>query len=122
MTKRALTSLAWIAFLTPLYIAAGKLGLSLASLNRSASPVWPPTGLALAATLLIGYRVWPAFLVGAFIVNYSATAQIGTSLAIGAGNTIEALLGAVLAHRVARGINAFDRPRDVFRFVFFAAV
>src|SRR4026209_585081 len=104
MTKRALTSLAWIAVLTPLYVAAGKLGLSLASLNRSASPVWPPTGLALAATLLVGYRVWPAVLIGAFIVNYSATGQVGTSLAICAGNTIEAMFGAALARRFAGGL------------------
>ena len=33
-----------------------KLGLRLASINPSTSPIWPPSGFALAAVLLAGPR------------------------------------------------------------------
>ena len=58
-----------LAVIGVIYFALAKIGLMLASINPSASPIWPPTGLALAALLLRGYRVWPAILVGAFAAN-----------------------------------------------------
>ena len=48
--------------LAAIYLAVGKLGLMLAFLNASATAVWPPTGVALAALLLFGYRLWPGIL------------------------------------------------------------
>ena len=51
------------------YYFLAKLGLRLASINPSASPIWPPTGIALAAVLLGGYQIWPAIFVGAFAAN-----------------------------------------------------
>src|SRR4029077_16440523 len=69
MQSRRLSGLPLVGIVTVSYFIAGKLGLTLASLNASASPVWPPAGIALAALLLLGYRVWPAILVGAFLVN-----------------------------------------------------
>lgn len=41
------------------YFAVGKLGLALAMMNPVATAVWPPSGVALAAVLIFGYRVWP---------------------------------------------------------------
>ena len=49
------------------YFSAGRLGLSLAFVHESATAVWPPTGIALAASLVWGYQVWPAVLLGAFL-------------------------------------------------------
>jgi integral membrane sensor domain MASE1 len=49
-----------LALLLAVYAAAGWLGLRLAIVNDSASAVWPPTGVAIAALLLLGSRVWPA--------------------------------------------------------------
>jgi integral membrane sensor domain MASE1 len=82
----------------------------------SVSPVWPPTGIALAAFLMLGYRVWPAVFVGAFVVNFSAAGFVATSVAIAAGNTLEGLLGAFLVRRYANGVHAFDHAQDVFKF------
>ena len=48
-------------------------------MNPSASAVWPPTGIALAATLLLGYRIWPAILLGAFLVNITTAGTPATS-------------------------------------------
>ncbi len=98
------------------YVVAGKFGLSLAFVNASATAVWPPTGIALAATLLLGYRVWPAILLGAFLVNATTAGSVWTSLAIASGNTLEGLLGAWLVTRFANGRNAFSRAPDIFAF------
>src|SRR6201993_2626068 len=103
MPSRRFSGLPLIGVLAIIYVIAGKLGLLLASLHASASPVWPPAGIALAAILLFGYRVWPAIFVGAFIVNLTTAGNIATSLAIAAGNTLEALAGAWLVNRFAGG-------------------
>jgi integral membrane sensor domain MASE1 len=75
-----------LAVLFGLYVVAGKLGLSLALVHASASPVWPPTGIALAALLTLGYRVWPAIFAGAFVVNVTTMGSVATSLGIASGN------------------------------------
>ncbi len=102
--------------LTAVYVAAGKLGLTLAFVHVSATAVWPPTGIALAAMLLCGYRVWPVILLGAFMVNVTTAGSVWTSLGIAAGNTLEALVGAFLVTQLANGRRAFDRARDVLKF------
>jgi len=104
------------------YFVAGKLGLQLAFSNPSATPVWAPTGIALATLLLAGYDVWPAILVGAFFVNLTTAGSVATSLGIAVGNTVEGLVGAYLVNRFARGRWAFERARNVFRFILLAAV
>src|SRR5437899_553082 len=122
MLNRDSKDLIAVALLTPFYFCAGKLGLSMAFLHHSATAVWPPTGLAMAAMLLLGYRVWPAILVGAFLVNWSIPQLPLPSLAIAIGNTLEALVGAVLVRRFAGGANAFDEAASIFRFVCLAAL
>jgi integral membrane sensor domain MASE1 len=66
MQWRRFSGLPLIGTLAIIYFIAGKVGLMLASVHASASPVWPAAGIALAALLLLGYRVWPAIFVGAF--------------------------------------------------------
>src|SRR5438874_10066704 len=85
--------------LAAVYFAAGKLGLRLAFVHANATAVWPPTGIALAGLLLLGYRVWPAIFLGAFLVNITTAGSVVTSLGIATGNTLEALLGACLVNR-----------------------
>ncbi len=114
--------LAWMVGLTGLYFGAGKLGLSLAFLHPSASPVWPPSGIALATMLLLGYRVWPAVFVGAFLVNVTTPGTVATSLGIATGNVAETLLGTFLINQFAHGRKAFDRPEDSIKFASLAAL
>ena len=111
-----------IGILIFVYFIAGKFGLMLASLHVSASPVWPPAGIALGALLLLGYRAWPAIFIGAFFVNVTTAGNVATSLAIASGNTLEALCGAWLVNRFAGGTTVFDRPQGVFKFALTAAV
>ena len=105
--------------LTALYVVAGKFGLSLAFINASASAVWPPAGIALAALLLWGLGLWPAVFLGAFIVNISTTASLPTALAISVGNTLEAVLGAWLVERFAAGPGVFQTAQTIFKFALF---
>jgi signal transduction histidine kinase len=122
MQSRRFSGLPLIGILAIIYFIAGKLGLMLASLHASASPVWPPAGIALAAMLLFGYRVWPAIFVGAFLVNLTTAGNAATSFAIATGNTFEALAGAWLVNRFAGGMNVFDRPQGVFKFALATAI
>src|SRR5438309_9703390 len=101
MQSRRFSGLPLIGILSVIYFIAGKLGLMLASLHASASPVWPPAGIALAALLLLGYRAWPAIFIGAFLVNVTTAGNVATSFAIATGNTLEALVGAWLVNRFA---------------------
>jgi diguanylate cyclase (GGDEF)-like protein len=114
--------LAEVALLLVIYVVAGKLGLRLAFLHASATAVWAPTGIALAALVLRGRRYWPAVLLGAFAVNVTTAGSVATSLAIAVGNTLEAVVGASLVNRYARGRHAFERSPDIFRFAALAAL
>ena len=120
--SRRVNFVAVLLVLTGLYFIAGKLGLQVASPNPSATAVWPPTGIALAAILILGNRVWPAILVGAFFVNFTTAGTLATSLGIAVGNTLEAVLGAYLVRRFAGGRLTLMRAEYLFRFIVYAAL
>jgi integral membrane sensor domain MASE1 len=116
-----------LALIFATYYLAGRLGLRMAIIHPIASPIWPPTGVALAALLIWGYRMWPAVFAGSFLVNavqFSLSyhghsfwlREIAEPLVIAGGNTCEALLGAYLVDRFAGGRKAFDRTDDTLRF------
>jgi diguanylate cyclase (GGDEF)-like protein len=107
--------------LVGLYFLAGKLGLKLAYVNASTSAVWPCTGIAIAALLILGFRMWPAVFAGAFLVNITTAGSITTSLAIAGGNTLEAVTAAYLVNRYADRRNVFERSHNIFKFALFAA-
>ena len=98
------------------YFVCAKAGLLLASINPSATPIWPPTGLALASVLLLGYRVTPAILLGAFLANAMTAGSVATSGAIAIGNTLECLVGAWLINRWSGGTTTFNTSGGVARF------
>jgi diguanylate cyclase (GGDEF)-like protein/PAS domain S-box-containing protein len=95
------------------YFGAAKAGLGLAGTHQSITAVWPPTGVALAAVLLLGYRIWPAIAVGAFLANITTAGPFLSVLGITAGNTLEAMVGAFLLLSVAGFDRSLDRVRDV---------
>jgi diguanylate cyclase (GGDEF)-like protein len=103
------------------YFVAAKLSLRLAFVNPSATAVWPPTGIALAAFLILGARVWPAIFAGAFLANLTTAGSVATSIGIAGGNTLEGLLASYLVQRFAAGRQVFGRPRYAFRFAVLAA-
>ena len=118
-----MSDLGLLAALAAIYFVSGKLGLTyFAFVNASASPVWPPAGIALAAFLLFGRRVWPAIFVGAFLVNLTTAGSVLTSFAIAAGNTLEGAVGARLLARFAGGGRLFERAADAFTFLVVGAL
>src|SRR5438046_432668 len=115
MALPRLSPMPWgLLVLTGVYFVVGKLGLILGF--SSSTAVWPPAGIALAAPLLLGYRVWPALFVGSFLVNVTTEGSVWTTLGVASGNTLAGLLGAFLVTRFAGGRNVFGRARDIFAF------
>ena len=102
-----------LAAFTALYFAAGRLGLSLAFVNQSASPIWPPTGLAIAAGVLAGRWIWPSVFVGAFLVNLTTTSAVFPSLLIACGNTVEAMIVAAVVRGVGGGPAIFAKTSGI---------
>jgi PAS domain S-box-containing protein len=115
-------NLAQLFLLAAIYYGCGRFGLSLASVNPHATAFWAPTGISIAALLLLGYRAWSAIFLGAFLVNLHVNFSIVVSAGIAVGNTLEALVGAFLINQFANGTNAFYRTKDVFRFVCYAGL
>src|SRR5262245_58687911 len=104
------------------YFAVAKLSLYLAVVHPSASPIWPATGIAVAAVLLWGYRVAPAVFVAAFFVNKLTAGSVFTSLGIAAGNTLEAVVASYLVQRWGGRLCVFDTALGVARFAIIAVV
>ena len=130
-TKIAARRLAEVIGVAAVYYVAARLGLLLAFHQTNASPVWAPSGIAFAAVLWFGYRIWPGILLGAFLANatvFAANHAAGggaiaaMSAGIGIGNTVESLLGALLLRRFVSAGYPLDRGEDVVKFVVVAAV
>lgn len=120
--KRWVRNAAAILALAGVYFVSGKAGLKWASVNASATAVWPPSGLSLAALLLFGYRLWPGVWLGAFLANFATNGGWLPSGAIACGNTLEAVTGAWMANRLAGGKGAFDHAQTIFKFILFPSV
>jgi signal transduction histidine kinase len=103
------------------YAVTAKLGLKFDALNGVATTVWPPTGIALAALLRLGLRLWPGVALGALVVNLQAGAPPVTAAVIAVGNTLEAVVGSALLRRFGFS-PALTRLRDVMVLVLGAAV
>ena len=104
-----------------LYFGAAKLGIALSVAHGVITPVWAPTGIALAALVLFGPRVWPAVAVGAFVANATSGASVPEALFIAVGNTLEAVVGSGLLRRV--GFQpTLNRVRDVFALIGLGAI
>ena len=99
-----------------IYFVLAKVSLTLASLHPSASPVWPPSGLALASLLLWGNGLWPAIATGAFLANATTFGSLPTSSLIAGGNTLEALITAALLKQLKASTRLFEGPPQVALF------
>ena len=103
------------------YVLAATFGFSYALVAEQVTTVWAPTGLAQAALLLWGRRLWPAVWLGAFAVNASTTAPLWTACSIATSNTLEAVVAAWLLSRISGFDPALRRTRDTVAFITLAA-
>ncbi|HJU94110.1 MAG TPA: MASE1 domain-containing protein [Pyrinomonadaceae bacterium] len=105
-----------------IYFAGAELGLSLASLHSNVTPVWPPTGIAIASLLVLGRQVWPGIFIGALTANLLTDIPVLSSIGIAIGNTLEALVAYWLLQRSRRWKGSFETVSSVMMFVVYAAV
>jgi PAS domain S-box-containing protein len=104
------------AALSAAYVGAAKLGLTLDVSHGVITPVWAPSGIALAALLILGVRYWPAVAVGAFVANATGDASVAVAAGITIGNTLAAVAGAFLVRLLGFRIE-LDRVRAVLALV-----
>ena len=115
---RHLTALLALAIV---YIAAARAGLMLDAIAGFATLVWAPTGIALAALLLFGFRLWPAVFIGAFVANLWTGAPLLGAVGVAIGNTLEAVAGTFVLRRIPGFRLELDRLEDVASFVVLSA-
>ncbi|MBI4477217.1 MAG: MASE1 domain-containing protein, partial [Acidobacteria bacterium] len=119
--RRRAAYLFQVAALAVVYFLAAKLGLSAAFVAEQVTAVWPPTGIALAAVLLAGFRVWPGVWLGAFVANATANEPLLVAAGIATGNTLEAVAGAWLLRRVSGPDHSLQTVRGVLALAVLAA-
>jgi PAS domain S-box-containing protein len=98
------------------YVGLAETALILPSINPTATPLWPPTGFALALILLRGYRIWPAILLGSFASSAIAARSFLALGFIGIGTLLAALAGAWLISRWSNGRKTFETPFGIAKF------
>lgn len=105
-----------------LYFVLAKFGLLFATVSFSISPIWPPSGLSVGAILIFGPRLAPGILAGSFLVNALLPMSPWIALAMGFGNTLEALLAFYWFGRGRGYETSLNRLAEVFRFLALAAI
>ena len=121
--KTRLTTLTRVIALTALYFLGGLLGKEASFFSGTVALVWPPSGIALAAILLFGYRFWPGIAVGAVLFSTLDGVPLGFfTLGTAVGNTIGALVCALLLKRLVNFQNGLTRTRDAVGYIVLACV
>ena len=105
-----------------LYLTAAKLGLKYTVIGQTVTLLWLPSGIALVAVLIGGYRMWPGIALGAFIANAGTGVPIITLSVITIGDTLEPLFGALLLRRWNNFSVALDKVSDVLLLILLAAI
>ncbi len=104
------------------YFVAGKLGQATINIRSgNLGPVWPAYGVALAAVLLYGYRVWVAIVAAAFLVAFLSPVPLVTAVGQAVGATFAALSGAFLLRRIDFRAS-LSRLRDALGLIVFGAL
>jgi integral membrane sensor domain MASE1 len=122
MERRILPAIGRSFIVAILYFAGAELGLSLTTLHTNVTPVWPPTGIAIASLLIFGRQVWPGVFIGALAANLLTDIPVASTFGIAIGNTLEALVACWLLKRSRRWTGAFESVGNVLTFVVFAVV
>jgi len=110
-----------IVAIAGLYFIFGLLGLELAVPPSQAGAIWPPAGIALAAMLLYGWRIWPGIFIGNFCISAWAfgfdTQSIQIYIATGTGGTLFAYVGSILIKKYANYPGDLILDKDIMLFL-----
>jgi len=110
-----------LALVGAAYYLGARLGLSLSLVEHNVTPLWPPTGIAVAAFLLLGRSMWPGVALAAFAVNLPISEGPLPAAVTAAGNVLAPLVAAALLQRVGFR-RQLDRQRDALAIVFLGAL
>src|ERR1700733_7711854 len=94
-------SLLRVALVVAAYYAAAHLGYAFEFSGPVAAIVWLPVGVAIAALYLLGPQLWPAVVIGDFLVNNYSAVPLGSAIGQSFGNLLEVLVAALLLRRFA---------------------
>jgi PAS domain S-box-containing protein len=109
--------------LAVVYLVSGMLGKASSFMGGEVALVWPPAGIALAAVLIFGYRIWWGVLVGAWVFTFMRGSPFGFfTVATAIGNTVGALVCAFFLERFVAFENSMGRLRHTAGFILFACV
>lgn len=111
-----------IVSIAAVYALAARLGLLLDAVGGFAAVVWAPTGIAIAAVLIVGYRAASGVFLGAFIANLVTGAPVAVAAAIGVGNMLEAVLAVFALRRLTTFDESLHRLSDVLSFMGIAVI
>lgn len=109
--------------LTLLYVVAGNIGMLFTTYSANSSPLWPPSGLALAAVLLFGLtRVLPGIFLGISILVINSSEPNISLAGLVAANLLEVILSSMLLLTIGKGKFKFKSPSDIFSFLIIAVL
>jgi diguanylate cyclase (GGDEF)-like protein len=111
-----------LAIVLAAYLALGKLAFWTGGEPGVVPAIWPPSGFALVAMLVLGRAIWPVVFFGAFLSYIDATGNVAASTVFGLANAVETTIAAALVERVAGGLDAFRRADTLFQFLMAAAL
>jgi len=105
-----------------IYIAFAESARLLPGINPAATPLWPPTGFALALVLVGSYRIWPAILVGSLPSYLMADRSLLEFGSVAGATLVAAFAGNWLIGRWSNGRQTFDTPSGVAKFAMISFV
>lgn len=126
--KNKLKYIRWLKYVSGviligvIYHLAARLGLMMANVQPNTSPVWPPTGIAIAALLLFGKKYWPGVTLGVIFGYLFNNNALDVSIGLAIGNTLEAVFAAFLIRKFMDFHISLDRVQDVIGLGIFSAL
>jgi PAS domain S-box-containing protein len=114
--RGAATYLVEILVVTAIYFGLAGSAQLLPGINPAVTPIWPPTGVALALILLRGYRIWPAILLGATSYNFIADRSLLEPVSVGIATLLASFAGTWLISRWSNGRETFNTPSGTAKF------
>jgi PAS domain S-box-containing protein len=114
--RNAATYLVEFLVAAAIYVGVAEAARLQAAINPAATPLWPPTGFALALVLLRGYRIWPAILAGPVSSYFTAGQSLLECASVGIGTLLAAFAGTWLIGRWSNGRETFGAPAGIAKF------
>src|SRR6266849_9716474 len=105
-----------LAIIAAIYGGLGNIAVFFPAISAIETPLWPPTGVALALVLLRGYRIWPAILVGSLSPYLMAGRSLLELGSVGLGTRLAAFAGTWLISRWSNGHQTFGTPSSIAKF------